>query len=184
MPQPVLPTAAVLLLASLLTHTSAKATIYNTLDAKAHGQWQSLTLALGEERHYRALEASSYSDSLFSVNFTPGACEHPWLELRVDLGEPQAENRVVNRVPSDLRVDFDTIHSGQAEFINERGDSGFYVQFFLEGKPLLLKEMRRGETLRLRLMRAEDDPWFMTFSLSGASEAMERARRQCLSDHD
>ncbi|MFN2332202.1 MAG: hypothetical protein ABR580_10165, partial [Halomonas sp.] len=102
------------------------------------------------------------------------------LELRVDLGERQAENRVVNRVPSDLRVDFDTIHSGQAEFINERGDSGFYVQFFLEGKPLLLKEMRRGETLRLRLMRAEDDPWFMTFSLSGASEAMERARRQCL----
>jgi len=174
--------AAALLLTVLLTHTSATAAIYNTLDAETHGQWQSLTLALGEERHYRALEASSYSDSLFSVNATPGSCERPWLELRVDLGERQPESRVVNRVPADLRVDHETIHGGQAEFITERGDSGFYVQFLLEEQALLLEEMASGETLRLRLMRGEDDPWFMTFSLSGASEAMERARQRCESD--
>jgi hypothetical protein len=163
MPKPVLPPA--LLLATLLTTASASAAIYNTVDAETHGQWQSLTLMLGEERHYRALEVGSYSDSLFSVNLTPGACDRPWLELRVDLGERQPESRVVNRVPADLRVDHETIHGG-------------------EEQPLLLEEMRRGETLRLRLMRAEDDPWFMVFSLEGAAEAMARARQQCLDDGD
>ena len=180
MPKPVLPPA--LLLATLLTTASASAAIYNTVDAETHGQWQSLTLMLGEERHYRALEVGSYSDSLFSVNLTPGACDRPWLELRVDLGERQPESRVVNRVPADLRVDHETIHGGEAEFIIERGDSGFYVQLFLEEQALLLEEMASGETLRLRLMRGEDDPWFMVFSLEGAAEAMARARQQCLDD--
>jgi len=183
MSKPTLP--APLLLASLLTAAiPASAAIYNPVDAETHGQWQSLTLTLGEERHYRALEGSSYSDSLFSVNLTPGACERPWLELRVDLGERQPESRVVNRVPADLRVDHETIHGGEAEFITERGDSGFYVQFLLEEQALLLEEMASGETLRLRLMRAEDDPWFMVFSLEGAAEAMARARQQCLADLD
>lgn len=182
MPWPSLPTAA--LLATLLTPVTATAAVYNTIDAEAHGQWQSLTLALGEERHYRALEASSYSDSLFSVNVTPGACELPWLELRVELGERQPESRVVNRVPADLRVDHETIHSGQAEFITERGDSGFYVQFLLEAPALLVEELRHGETLRLRMMRAKEDPWFMTFALEGAAEAMNRAQRQCRRDTD
>lgn len=171
--------SAALLVAGLLIHTTAGAAIYNTVDAETHDQWQSLTLVLGEERHYRALEGSSYSDSLFSVNVTPGRCALPWLELRVDLGERQPESRVVNRVPADLRVDHDTIHSGEAEFITERGDSGFYVQFLLEEQELLLEEMRQGETLRLRLMRSEDDPWFMTFSLAGAEEAITRAERLC-----
>ncbi|WP_290784357.1 hypothetical protein [Halomonas sp.] len=177
MPTPILPAA--LLLATLLIPTATTATVYNTLDAEIHGQWQSLTLILGEERHYRALEGSSYSDAFFSVNATPGACERLWLELRVDLGERQPENRVVNRVPADLRVDHDTIHSGEAEFITERGDSGFYVQFLLEEQALLLTEMRQGETLRLRMMRTEDDPWFMTFSLTGAEAALTRAKRLC-----
>ena len=180
MPKPIQPAAV--LLATLLTTASASAAIYNTVDAETHGQWQSLTLTLGEERHYRALEGSSYSDSLFSVNVTPGACERPWLELRVDLGERQPESRVVNRVPADLRVDHETIHGGEAEFITERGDSGFYVQFLLEEQALLLEEMASGETLRLRLMRAEDDPWFMTFDLAGAAAAMESARQRCERD--
>ena len=128
------------------------------------------------------MEASSYGDSLFSVNVTAGRCDVPWLELRVDLGERQPESRVVNRVPADLRVDHETIHGGEAEFITERADSGFYVQFFLEEQALLLEEMRHGETLRLRLMRGEDDPWFMTFALEGAAEAMERARQLCRAD--
>lgn len=176
--KPVLPVA--LLLATLsLAPVGALAAIFNTQDAETHDEWQSLILVLGEERHYRALEGSSYSDSLFSVNVTPGRCERPWLELRVDLGERQPESRVVNRVPADLRVDHETIHSGEAEFITERGDSGFYVQFLLEEQALLLEEMRQGETLRLRMMRSEDDPWFMTFSLAGAKEAITRAEGLC-----
>ena len=173
---------APLLAALLLAPGPALAALFNTQDSERHDRWQSLTLALGEERHYRAMEASSYGDSLLSVNFTPGACERPWLELRVDLGERQPESRVVNRVPADLRVDHETIHGGEAEFIIERGDSGFYVQLFLEEQALLLEEMASSETLRLRLMRGEDDPWFMVFSLEGAAEAMARARQQCLDD--
>ena len=179
MPKLFLPGPATLLMAGLLAHQSATATTFNTSDMETHGHWQSLTLWLGDERHYRALEAFSYSDSLLSLNFTPGVCDLPWLEVRVELGERQPESRVANRVPADLRVDHDTLHSGEAEFITERGDSGFYAQFYLEEQALLVEEMRRGETLRLRMMRAEDDPWFMTFSLAGTDDAITRAERRC-----
>ncbi|MFO7647794.1 MULTISPECIES: hypothetical protein [Halomonas] len=182
MPKPFTAASAALLLNALLLLPAAHATTFNTDDAATHGHWQSLTLSLGEERHYRALEAHSYSDSLLSLNFTPGDCERPWLELRVELGERQPQSRVVNRVPADLRVDHETIHSGEAAFITQRGDGGFYVQFTLDERPLLVEEMRRGETLRLRMMRGEDDPWFMVFSLEGAAEAMDRARQRCRND--
>ncbi|MDN3522760.1 hypothetical protein [Halomonas ramblicola] len=152
---------------------------FNTAEVERHDAWQSMTLVLGEERLYRAAEGDSYGDSLFSVNYTPGACDAPWLELRVDLGERQPESRTVNRVPADLRVDHETIHTGRGEFRVERGDSGFYVHFDLDDRPLLLDELRRGETLRLRLMRGPDDPWFMVFALAGADAAMDRAQRAC-----
>jgi hypothetical protein len=155
------------------------ATTFNTGDIRTHADWHSLTLSLGEERHLRAMEASSYSDAILSVNATPGACDQPWLELRVELDEYQAENRTVNLVPLDLRVDHETIHGGRAEFVTHRSDSGFYAHFHLEEQRLLLEEMCDGETLRLRMMRSEDDPWFMTFSLDGADEAIARMQRQC-----
>lgn len=157
----------------------ATAVQFNITEVERHGAWQSMTLSLGEERLYRALEGDNYADAHFSVNITPGACEAPWLELRVDLGEHQPESHVVNRVAADFRVDEQTIHSGEAEFRTERGDSGFYVQFDLPEQSLLLDEMRRGETLRLRMMRGPDDPWFMVFALDGASEAMDRMAQAC-----
>ena len=164
---------------SRVSRFSSRSATFNTGDVETHGAWHSLTLTLGEERHFRAMEGRSYGDSLLSVNVTPGVCDLPWLELRVELDEHQAESRTVNRVPVDLRVDHETIHSGWAEFVTLRGDSGFYVHFILEEQPLLLDEMRTGETLRLRLMRAEDDPWFMTFDLDGAEAALARMLRQC-----
>lgn len=167
------------LLIALGLAAPVQATTFNTGDVEAHGAWHSLTLTLGEERHFRAMEGKSYGDSLLSVNVTPGVCDLPWLELRVELDEHQAESRTVNRVPVDLRVDHETIHGGWAEFVTLRGDSGFYVHFTLEEQPLLLEEMRAGETLRLRLMRAEDDPWFMTFDLDGAEAAIDRMLRRC-----
>lgn len=118
----------------------------------------------------------SYSDAIFSVNASAGACEVPWLELRVALAENQAESATVNRVPADLRVDHTTVHSGSADFITERGDNGFYVRFALPDLDLLLDEMAKGELLRLRMMRGKDD---MVFSLTGADAAIGRGLRQC-----
>lgn len=152
---------------------------FNVAEVERHGAWQSMTLSLGEERLYRALEGDNYADAHFSVNVGPGACDAPWLELRADLGEYQPQSRRVNRVAADIRVDEKTIHSGQADFRTERGDDGFYVQIDLPEQPLLLDEMRRGEILRLRLMRGPDDPWFMVFSLDGAGEAMDRMTQAC-----
>ncbi|MGM0982022.1 MAG: hypothetical protein ACQEXG_01150 [Pseudomonadota bacterium] len=158
---------------------AASATNYNTGNVQAHGSWHSLTLSLGEERHFRAIEQQSYSDAIFSVNASAGACDMPWLELRVELDEYQAESRTVNLVPIDLRVDHETIHGGRAEFVTYRGDSGFYVHIYPEEQPLLLEEMRRGDILRLRMMRGEDDPWFMIFALDGAEAAISRAMHLC-----
>jgi hypothetical protein len=164
---------------SLTASLPAAATTFNTGDIEAHCDWHSLTLSLGEERHFRAMEGSSYSDAIFSLNATARACDLPWLELRVELEAYQDESRTVNVVPADLRVDEQTIHSGEAKFITHRGDDGFYVTFHLQEQDLLLEEMQDGDVLRLRMMRDEDDPWFMTFSLAGADDAIARMRRQC-----
>lgn len=158
---------------------TASAIDYNTGDIHAHGGWHSLVLSLGDARHFRAIDQQSYSDAIFSVNVSAGACDLPWLELRVALPETQAESALVNRVPADLRVDHATIHSGTADFFTERGDNGFYVHFALDDLDRLLKEVAEGELLRLRMMRGEDDPWFMVFGLAGAGEAIERVRRRC-----
>ncbi|MBA2781051.1 hypothetical protein [Billgrantia kenyensis] len=170
---------ALALLATLGLASTANATNYNISDVEAHGHWHSLALSLGQERHYRALEQHSYSDSILSLNYTSGVCDLPWLEVRVELEELQAENRVANLVPGDLRVDYATIHSGAAEFITQRGDNGFYVNFYLDELDLLIDEMRDGETLRLRFDRGEEDYWFMSFDLTGAGEAIARAERMC-----
>ena len=164
---------------SLAFSAPAAALDYNTANARNHQGWRSLMVSLGEARHFRALDRRSYSDAVFSVNASAGACDHPWLELRVALAEQQAQDSVVNRVPADLRVDLATIHSGRAEFFTERGDNGFYVHFALADLDLLLEEMAGGELLRLRMMRSEDDPWFMVFDLAGAGEAIERLHRLC-----
>ncbi|HSH47741.1 MAG TPA: hypothetical protein VK991_04045 [Halomonas sp.] len=136
-------------------------------------------LSLGKERYVRALDETSYSDSVLSLNARPNACRQPWLELRVELAEYQPESTTHSRVPADVRVDHRTIHSGSAAFITERGNSGFYVRFTLPTLALLLDEMAAGELMRLRIMRAADDPWFMAFGLEGAGPALERANRLC-----
>ncbi|WP_104203388.1 hypothetical protein [Billgrantia saliphila] len=152
---------------------------YNVDDIERHDDWHSVTLTLGEERHFRALEQTSYSDSILSVNFTPGVCDLPWLEVRVELEEHQPESRVANLVPGDLRVDHETIHSGMAEFITQRGDRGFYVNFYLDTQVQLIDEMRSGQTLRMRFDRGDEDYWFMSFALAGADAAIARAEQQC-----
>lgn len=167
------------LLTALLAASPAQATNYNISEVEVHGRWHSLVLSLGDERHFRALEQHSYSDSILSLNYTAGVCDLPWLEVRVELAEHQPESRVANLVPGDLRVDYATIHSGAAEFITQRGDNGFYVNFYLDTQPLLIDEMRNGETLRLRFDRGDEDYWFMSFDLAGAGAAIARAERLC-----
>ncbi|WP_275287450.1 hypothetical protein [Halomonas elongata] len=165
-------------LAALLA-TPAPATSFNTGDVQAHGNWHSLSLTLGEERHVRAIEQHSYADSVLSVNATPGACERPWLEIRVALDDVQASSTTWDRVPVDVLVDRDDVHSGEAAFITERGDDGFYVRLSLPETDALLDDMRHGETLRLRIHRAPEDYWFMVFSLNGVDQALVRMNRLC-----
>ncbi|UYG07689.1 hypothetical protein [Halomonas sp. M4R1S46] len=166
-------------LLALAVTVPAQAGRYNLDAVERHGDWHSLRLTLGEERHVRALEQRSYSDTVFSVNASPGACDRPWLEMRVELGEVQAESATVNLVPADLLVDDGRVHTGQAAFITERGNSGFYARFTLPDTGALLAEMGAGEVLRLRLHRAEQDYWFLVFRLEGAEAALTRMRRLC-----
>lgn len=163
----------------LLLSSPAFATHYNVSNVEAHELWHSVALTLGEERHFRALEQHSYSDTILSVNYTAGVCDLPWLEIRVELEDHQPESRVANRVSGDLRVDHETIHNGVAEFITQRGDRGFYVNFYLNEFDLLLDEIRSGETLLMRLDRGDEDYWFMRFELAGAEAAIARASRLC-----
>lgn len=166
--------------ASLMVATSmANATTFNTDDVATHNHWQSMTLSLGGERHYRAVETHSYSDATLSLNATSGVCDLPWLEMRVTLEQQQGESRTVNLVPTRLRIDEQPIIDTMAEFITERGDDGFYAHFYLTDLESLMADMGQGEQLFLGFDQEEREPWYMTFSLQGADAAINRMLSQC-----
>ena len=157
----------------------ANATTFNTDDVATHDHWQSMTLSLGGERHYRAVETHSYSDATLSLNATSGVCDLPWLEMRVTLKQQQGESRTVNLVPTRLRIDERPVIDTMAEFITERGDDGFYAHFYLSDLASLMADMRQGEQLFLGFDQDEREPWYMTFSLKGADAAINRMLTQC-----
>ncbi|WP_089703921.1 hypothetical protein [Vreelandella arcis] len=165
--------------ALVLSLPSAHAVSFNVEDAQTHDHWQSMSLTLGDERHFRAVETHSYSDATLSVNATQGVCDLPWLEMRVELDASQGESRTVNLVPARLRVDErERIHS-VAEFITERADNGFYAHFYLNDIDQLIADMGQGEQLFLGFDQGEQAPWYMTFSLDGAAPALARMQTLC-----
>lgn len=165
--------------ALVLSLPSAHAVSFNVEDDQTHDHWQSMALTLGNERHFRAVEAHSYSDATLSVNATQGVCDLPWLEMRVELEAAQGESRAVNQVPARLRVDErERIHS-VAEFITERGNNGFYAHFYLNDIDQLIDDMSVGEQVFLGFDQGDEDPWYMIFSLEGAGEALARMQRLC-----
>lgn len=168
--------------ASIVAASVASAATFNTDNVDSHDHWQSLTLTLGGERHYRAVETHSYSDATLSLNTTQGVCDLPWLEMRVTLEQQQGESRAVNLVPTRLRIDEQPVLDTMAEFITERGDDGFYAHFYLSDMPTLMAEMRQGEQLFLGFDQEEREPWYMTFSLQGANAAITRMLTQCEDD--
>lgn len=172
----------VLTTASIVAASVASAATFNTDNVDSHDHWQSLTLTLGGERHYRAVETHSYSDATLSLNTTQGVCDLPWLEMRVTLEQQQGESRAVNLVPARLRIDEQPVLDTMAEFITERGDDGFYAHFYLSDMPTLMAEMRQGEQLFLGFDQEEREPWYMTFSLQGANAAITRMLTQCEDD--
>ncbi|MBS3668771.1 MULTISPECIES: hypothetical protein [Halomonadaceae] len=163
----------------MVAASMANAASFNTDDVVNHDHWQSMTLSLGDERHYRAVETHSYSDATLSLNATSGVCDLPWLEMRVTLEQQQGESRAVNLVPARLRIDEQPVIDTMAEFITERGDDGFYAHFYLSDMQPLIADMRQGEQLFLGFDQEERDPWYMTFSLQGADAAINRMLTQC-----
>ncbi len=163
----------------MATTPVANAATFNTDAVAAHDDWQSLTLSLGGERHYRAVETHSYADATLSLNTTLGVCDLPWLEMRVTLEQQQGESRTVNLVPARLRIDEQPVIDTMAEFITERGDDGFYAHFYLSDLATLMTDMRQGEQLFLGFDQEDRGPWYMTFSLQGADAALTRMLAQC-----
>ncbi|TVP50519.1 MAG: hypothetical protein EA345_04925 [Halomonas sp.] len=169
------------LLATALLSTAnlATAATFNTEAVAPHEHWQSMTLTLGDERHYRAVETHSYSDATLSLNATQGVCDLPWLEMRVTLEQQQGESRAINLVPALIRVDQQPIVETMSEFITERGDDGFYAHFYLSDLAALMEEMGEGEQLMIGFNQEGREPWYMTFSLQGADAAINRMFSQC-----
>jgi hypothetical protein len=171
-----------LLIAISLLPVFAFATSFNVSDAQRHAHWQSMTLTLGDERHFRAVEAHSYTDATLSVNATHHVCDLPWLEMRVTLEEHQGNNDTLNVVPALIRVDDGEIRQAVAEFMTQRGDDGFYAHFYINALDNVLADMRRGEQLFLAFEQGEREPWHMTFSLDGAGAALARMQTACYSE--
>mgnify|MGYP003663516115 CR=1 FL=1 len=170
---------AVVMMTPWLATPIASAATFNTDAVAYHDHWQSMTLSLGDERHYRAVENHSYSDATLSVNATSGVCDLPWLEMRVTLEQQQGESRTVDLVHTRLRIDDKPMVDTMAEFITERGDDGFYAHFYLTDWATLLADMRQGEQLFIGFDQAQKAPWYMTFSLQGADAAITRMLGQC-----
>ncbi|NYS61737.1 hypothetical protein [Vreelandella salicampi] len=170
------------LLGICLLPAVAFATSFNVSDAERHAHWQSMTLALGDERHFRAVEDHSYRDATLSVNATHNVCDLPWLEMRVTLEKHQGKNDTLNVVPALIRVDDGEIRQAVAEFITQRGDDGFYAHFYINALDSVLAEMREGEQLFIAFEQGEREPWHMTFSLDGADAALTRMQTACYSE--
>lgn len=169
--------------ASLFIAPLALAATFNMQDVQTHGHWQSMSLTLDNEHHFRAVETYSYSDATLSLNATQNVCDLPWLEMRVTLEQQQGESKTVNLVPARLRIDEQPMVDTMAEFITERGDDGFYVHFYLGDMQTLMTQMRHGKQLFLGFDQGEQAPWYMTFQLEGASEAIERMQALCEAAH-
>ena len=180
-PMPTLKPFALATFSALLSSTAlpSMAATFNIDAVQPHNHWQSMALTLGSERHFRAVETHSYSDATLSLNATPGVCDLPWLGMRVTLAEQQGESRAVNLVPTRIRVDDTPIIDTMAEFITERGDDGFYAHFYLSDLQTLMAQMRQGEQLFIGFDQQDSDPWYMTFSLDGADDAIARIQRLC-----
>lgn len=125
--------------------TSTLAASYNTVDVQRHADWHSLRLAPGEESHARRLRAALAEDSL-------DARRDPGRERHLGSGAGGCHGRSGRD------------YTGEAAFITKRGDDGLYVRLTMPDTEALLDSMRHGETLRLRIHRAEEDYWFMVFS--------------------
>lgn len=171
--------AIAMTIALIVATSMASAATFNTDGVNSHDHWQSLTLTLGSERHYRAVETHSYSDATLSLNTSQDVCDLPWLEMRVTLEQQQGESRAVNLVPARLRIDEQPVIDTMAEFITERGDDGFYAHFYLSDMQTLMADMRQGEQLFLGFDQGEREPWYMTFSLRGAGDAITQMLAQC-----
>jgi len=159
----------------------AMAVDFDTSAHQTHQDWQTLIATLGDESHVRAVQRTSYSDAMLSVNATPGHCRTPWIEVRSDLGQRQAVSEVVNRVPIDLLVDEQRAQTGTAVLSTQRGDDGLYVRVNGIDMDLLASRLATGEQLHLRLRMTPDtsDYWFMSFSLNGAFTAWQRMQTLC-----
>lgn len=185
-------TVAALMVGTLIAG-AGQAASFDVSDAVQHGDWQSVTLARGDargaenevengaefesgERHFRAVESTSYSDATLSVNATPGVCDMPWLEMRVTL---EGEEQTVATVPARLRVDDKTLHTAVAEFFTEPENNGFYAHFYLNDADSLLDDMHAGEQIFLGFEQGEDEPWYMIFSLDGADDAIDKMLQAC-----
>ena len=76
--------ALVILLGLAGIGPQAMAVNFDTSSHQAHQDWQTLIATLGDESHVRAVQRTSYSDAMLSVNATPGHCRTPWIEVRSD----------------------------------------------------------------------------------------------------
>lgn len=174
-------TALIMLLGLASVGTHAVAVDFETSAHQTHEDWQTLIATLGSESHVRAVERTSYSDAMLSLNVTPGRCRMPWVEVRSALGQRQARSEMVNRVPIDLLVDEQRAQTGTAELSTQRGDDGLYVRLSGIDMDLLASRLASGKRLHLRLRMTPDpgDYWFMSFSLKGAFAAWQRMQTLC-----
>lgn len=141
--------------------------------------WAVTTLGSDDSRVFRAFNGSDYSDAYLAVNYRAGVCDLPDLEMRVTLEERQRTTEVVNLAPTDIRIDRLQPHGARAELSTRADDDGFYARFYVEDQAQLLREMRRGDMMRLRLSGEEGHHWHMEFRLYGADQALPLAADEC-----
>ena len=168
-----------LIIAAVYT-SLVSAETYNTRDARTHGDWRSLELYLGDERVFRAINITSYSDTSITIDYSRGECDSPLIVTRIDMGEIYSTTEGVIKVfSSEFRVDRMTIHKGLAWSSTERGDSGVYINYAFADVASILKDMRTGRVARIKISGDDMKDMYMEFGLSGSMAAINRAVALC-----
>ncbi len=145
---------------------------------KYHRDWRSRIIHVGSEERYRAYTISQ-KNIILTLDRRETDCQSIFVTMNVLHDSPSTITDVSEKLWGQMRVDEKAIHNVSYEISMEKGDDITFISFidFDRGYDII-KDIEQGRTLRVKLSLSGKD-FFLAFSLSGSTSALNRSLRLC-----
>jgi hypothetical protein len=160
---------------------TARADSTISVSTQTHGSWGSRIVRDREETRFRA--HTSYSEDgdviYLVVDRLGGSCDVQYITFNIAANTPATSTFTSDPDNGAMRVDEYPVRKITYTLSLEKGERVFFatVRSFESGEELL-REMRVGKTLRVKLKQG-DSEYFLRFPLSGFVEAERRTKALC-----